>query len=472
MPLTTPRFTTPRALRPFVSPQYRLLAGGLALSLFGTGVWLVAVVFQLLALGGGPSDLSFVAAGGSIGLVAAVLVGGVVADRVPQKRILVALEIVKSLGVAAVAFLALTGLVEFWHLAVLSLLLGAADGFFYPAYSAWLPALLPADELLAANGIEGVLRPAVMQAAGPAAAAAAIGAASPGAALVVVAVSQAIAAGILLCMRTTPVRRDGDAEPVHPLRALWRDLAAGVRYMLLTRWLLVTLVYACALILVIMGPIEVLLPFAVRDQTGGGEGAFALAIAAFGVGGAAGSLAVSSMRLPRRYLTLMILAWGVGCAPLAVIGLTQQLWVMVIALLVCGALFSGAGVLWGTLLQRRVPPAMLGRVSSLDFFVSLALMPVSMAIAGPIGEAIGLTAAFLIAGLVPPVLAALALLLGRLGSDELAHPLDALDPDGGDAEAPEHGAATRHAPSGAPVTGPGVSARRQPPVDERNPPSA
>ena len=171
------------------------------------------------------------------------------------------------------------------------------------------------------------------------------------------------------------------------------------------------------LVLVIMGPIEVLLPFAVKDQTGGGAGAFAVALAAFGIGGAVGSLAVASIRLPRRYLTLMILAWGVGCLPLAVIGFTDQLWVMVVALFVCGLLFSGAQVLWGTLLQRRVPPAMLGRVSSLDFFVSLALMPVSMAIAGPVGEAIGIAPAFLFAGLVPTVLAVgtLAIATARRG---------------------------------------------------------
>ena len=58
---------------------------------------------------------------------------------------------------------------------------------------------------------------------------------------------------------------------------------------------------------------------------------------------------------------------------------------MVVALFVVGFAFSAGQVLWGTLLQRRVPTAMLGRVSSLDFFVSLALMPVSMALAGPVG---------------------------------------------------------------------------------------
>lgn len=447
------RSPLPRALRPFATSQYRLLAGALSLSLFGTGVWIVAVVFQVFALEGTPVDLSIVATGGSVGLVLAVLVGGVVADRVPQRRILATLEAVKAVAMAAIAALSLTGTIELWHLAVLSFLLGVADGFFYPAYSAWLPALLPADDLLAANGIEGVLRPAVMQAAGPAAAAGAISLLSPGLAFAIVAASQALATVVLLAMRQTAVRRDTDedAPAQHPLRALWGDLREGVRYLLVTRWLLATLLYSCLLVLVIMGPIEVLLPFAVRDQAGGGEGAFALALAAFGVGGAIGSLAVASLRLPRRYLTIMIAAWGLGCLPLAVIAITDQLWLMVIGLFVCGLVFSGATVIWGTLLQRRVPPAMLGRVSSLDFFVSLALMPVSMAIAGPVGELIGIPVAFLIAGIVPVVLAALTLLIARLGSDEIAHPLDP-EPPG------EEGAAA--------VTGPGAGAGLQPPADE------
>ncbi len=454
------RTALPRALRPFATGQYRLLAGALSLSLFGTGVWLVAVVFQVFALDGTPVDLSFVATGGSLGLVLAVLVGGVVADRVPQRRILATIETAKALAMAAIAVLSLTGLIELWHLALLSFVLGAADGFFYPAYSAWLPALLPADDLLAANGIEGVLRPAVMQAAGPAAAAGAISLLSPGLAFTIVAGSQALAAGILLAMRQTAVRRDvdEDAPAQHPLRAMWGDLRDGVRYMLVTRWLLATLLYSCILVLVIMGPIEVLLPFAVRDQAGGGEGAFALALAAFGVGGAIGSLAVASLPLPKRYLTIMIAAWGLGCLPLAVVGVTDQLWLMIIALFVCGLVFSGATVIWGTLLQRRVPPAMLGRVSSLDFFVSLALMPVSMAIAGPVGELIGIPVAFIAAGMIPVVLAAITLLTARLGADELAHPLD--PQPSADDDLP------------AEVTGVGVSLGLQPPVDEALPGTA
>lgn len=446
----------PRALKPLQTGQYRLLAVALVLSLFGTGVWIVAVVWQVIELDGTPVDLSIVATAGSIGLVVAVLLGGVAADRIPQKRILTIVETIKAASAVTIAVLALTGTIEVWHLALISLLLGIADGFFYPAYSAWLPSLLPADQLLAANGIEGVLRPTLMQAAGPAAASAAIALLSPGLGFAIVGVTQAIAAVLLGCMRLTPVRRDADAEPTHPLKAVWVDVRDGVRYMVATRWLLATLLYSALLVLVIMGPIEVLLPFAVRDQTGGGAGAFALALAAFGIGGALGSIVVASLRLPRRYLTLMILAWGLGCAPLVVIGLTDQLWIMVIALFVCGVLFSGATVVWGTLLQRRVPPAMLGRVSSLDFFVSLVFMPISMAIAGPVGELIGIPVAFLAAGIVPVVLAVLTLLIARLGPDELAHPL----------ESPTVVTSTATGPI---VTGPGAASGLQRPADEEHP---
>jgi MFS family permease len=110
--------------------------------------------------------------------------------------------------------------------------------------------------------------------------------------------------------------------------------------------------------------------------------------------------------------------------------LASSLWVVCVALFAVGAAFSGGLVIWGTLLQRRVPDGLRGRVSSLDFFVSLALMPVSMAVAGPAGAAFGLEVVFLVAGLAPVFLAAAAILIPRLDRDELAHPLDHPDAAG------------------------------------------
>jgi MFS family permease len=115
----------------------------------------------------------------------------------------------------------------------------------------------------------------------------------------------------------------------------------------------------------------------------------------------------------------------VGCLPLALIGFASQVWVIAAAVFVVGVCFSAPMVIWGTLLQRRVPPHMLGRVASLDFFVSLVFMPVSMAVAGPISSVIGPGTTFVLAGLLPTVFAVAAIALARMRRDELAHPLDA-----------------------------------------------
>ncbi|TQM35226.1 MFS transporter [Pseudonocardia cypriaca] len=413
----------PRPLRPFRHREYRLLATSMAASLFASGLWLVAGVYQVIALGGGPSELSVVATATAVGLLVSALGGGVAADRLPKRALLLGVEAARVVAATAAGVLAVTGLLQLWHLAVISFALGAAEAFFFPAYSAILPTLLPPDELLAANGVEGTLRPVAQQALGPALAGVLVGAFAPGAALLLAGGIYALAAVTLVAMRRVAV------PPPAERTSVLGDLGEGFRYLFRTGWLFATLAFATLYVLVLLGPIEVLLPFAVREQTGGGASSFALVLGAFGLGGAIGSLLVSSFRLPRRYLTVMNLLWGAGAAPLALIGVTDQLWVMAAATFVVGFTGAAAMVIWGTLLQRRVPPHLLGRVSSLDFFVSLALMPVSMALAGPVGEQLGVPMTFVLAGLVPVFLAVAAILGWRLPADEIAHPLDApVDP--------------------------------------------
>jgi MFS family permease len=411
----------PRALRPFRYREYRLLAMSGSASLLADGLWLVALVWQVIGMGGSPSDLSLVSAATSLGLVVAVLMGGVAADRFPKRAVLVCVEVVRIAVPVLTGVLALAGVLQLWPLAALAFAVGAAGGFYYPTWSAVVPALLPADELLAANGIEGMLRPLAQQAAGPALAGLLVAAFSPQVALLGAGVVYAVALLPLLAMR--PVARSqpsgGDGDP-----SVRRQLAEGFAYLFRTGWLFATLVFATLYVLVVMGPIEVLLPFAIRDRVGAGPAALSLVLAAYGVGSAAGALLVASARLPRRYLTVMLLCWGLGALPLAAFGLSTLLWVMVVASFVVGITDAAAMVIWGTLLQRRVPAHLLGRVSSLDFFVSLALMPVSMALAGPVGEHVGIPLTFVAAAVVPSVLAVVALLAWRLPRDELAHPLD------------------------------------------------
>jgi MFS family permease len=407
----------PRALRPFRHRDYRFLVASMGVSLFASGMWLVALVWQVIEIGGGPSELGLVATASSLGLLISVLLGGVAADRLPRRALLIVVELVRVVTALVVGALAVTGLLQLWQLAVIAFLIGAAEAFFFPAYTALLPTLLPPDELLAANGVEGTLRPVAQQAAGPALAGVLVGLYAPHLAILVAGGLYGLALLALLAMRTLPVPAAGGGSVLG-------ELGEGFRYLFRTGWLFATLAFASLYVLVLIGPIEVLMPFAVRDQTGSGAGGYAFVLAAFGTGGAIGSLVVSSLRMPRRYLTWMILLWGAGAAPLALIGITDRLWVMAAASFVVGFTGQAAIVIWGTLLQRRVPPHLLGRVSSLDFFVSLALMPVSMAVAGPVGEWIGVPTTFVLAGTIPVFLAVAAIVGWRLPADELAHPLE------------------------------------------------
>ena len=428
---------TLQALRPFAHREYRVLIAALAISIFGSGMWAVAMVYQVIHLGGGPLELSLVAAAGSVGLVAFVLAGGIAADRGPQRLLIIAVEGANLAVIAAISGLAMTGWLQLWHLAAGSFVLGVGAAFFFPAYSAILPRILPAQDLLAANGMEGTMRPILQQAAGPAVAGILVAALSPSHAVTGVAGCHLLAFIILNFLGrhalAAPVNgaEESGSHPTsssthkRPAKTSFRhDLREGVSYTIRTPWLLWTLLWACVSVLFLIGPIEVLMPFVVRDQLGGDSRMFGFLLAVMGVGGAIGSLVTASLKLPRRYLTVMMVCWGAGSLPLAAVGILDSFWTVAAAMFIFGATGSVGMVIWGTLLQRRVPRHLLGRVSSLDFFVSLALMPVSMALAGPAAEVFPIWAIFLFAGGVCPVLAVIAMIAARMPQDELDHPLD------------------------------------------------
>lgn len=413
-----------------------MLIGALAISIFGSGMWAVAMVYQVIHIGGGPLELSLVAAAGSMGLVAFVLAGGIAADRVPQRLLIIAVEGTNLAVIATVSGLAMAGWLQLWHLVAGAFVLGVGAAFFFPAYSAILPRILPPEDLLAANGMEGTLRPTLQQAAGPAVAGVVVAALSPSHAVTGVAVCHLLAFIVLNFLGQHALEAPGSVAAEDGGRtSFFTDLREGVSYTVRTPWLLWTLLWACISVLFLIGPIEVLLPFVTRDQLGGDSRMFGFLLAVMGVGSAVASLVTASVRLPRRYLTIMMVCWGAGTLPLAAVGIMDSFWLLALALFVFGATGSVGMVIWGTLLQRRVPPHLLGRVSSLDFFVSLALMPVSMALAGPAAAVLPIWLIFLVAGGVCPVMAVVALLVARMSADEIAHPLDRQDtvPSGAEA---------------------------------------
>lgn len=421
--MTEKKLNLKRSIQPLATRDYRLLFAAVGIEVFGTGVWTIVMVFQVIALNDSPLALSAVATGMSLGLFAFSIFGGVVADRFSKRCIIITVQGCTAGMMSTVAVLSLTGTIELWHVAIASFAMGAGSAFFYPAYSSYLPQVLPPEQLLAANGLEGALRPTLGQGLGPALGGIVVGMFFPAIGAVIVAVSYTVAFIITLFLS----HREGLTNSAAPegRTSLWGDLRAGVSYVVGTRWLLWTLIFGSSLALIIQGPIEVLLPFLTRARFDDAEATFGFLLAAYGIGGAAGSLAVSSLRLPRRYLTFMIACWGGGTVPLVAIGIADDLIVMLAALFIVGAATGAGVVIWGTLLQRLVPLDMIGRVASLDFFVSIAFMPVSIAIAGPLSLLLPVPVIFVVAGVIPPLLALIALTAGRMGQAETERPLDA-----------------------------------------------
>ena len=424
MTTAAPISSLPRALRPFALRQYRWLAGGLALALFGDGVWLIAIVWQVIDLDGGPGKVSTVSAVAAIAMVASTLLGGVLADRVPQRSIIVGLETAKLVIFGAVGFASLAGALTFPMLVVAAFFAGITTGMYYPAYSALLPRIVHANQLLAANGIEGIMRPVLFQALGPMLAGAIIGWSSPGVAVIIGAVASALSGLCYIAMGRVAPDDDADSAEAAERPNVVRDLGEGFAYMWRTPWLWSSLVFFSLLLLLIMGPIEVLVPFALRERVGGGASAHSLVLAAFGVGAAISAFVFASFPMPRRYLTIQFVLWTISAIPLVIMGFANHTAWFVLSAFLVGAMLDGPMVLWGTMLQRRTPKHLLGRISALDFFVSAALMPASMALAAPVNHLIGFQWTFLLAGLLPIPFAFIFYFSAKLWRDEIENPLD------------------------------------------------
>lgn len=411
-------------MRPLAHRDFRILFGAVVLSISAAGMWAVVMVYAVIRIDEDPVQLSVVAAANAIGLLACAIPGGIAADRLPRRLILRAVETANVLAVGSVVVVGQFGTLTIAHLTIVSLVLGAGAGFFFPSYSAILPRILPAEHLLPANGLEGAVRPALQHAAGPAMAGLLLAALIPSQAAGAVLFAHAAALVLLLFLRPEPAAEAADAAEGVSSQSIRHDLVEAVLFTVRTPWLLWTLLFATIWVLVTMGPEEVLLPFVTRERFGPDPRLFGFLLACFGAGGVVGSVVVSSLRMPRRYLSAMTLVWGLSTLPFVVIGLTHEYWLMAVSGFACGFGFSYGNVIWGTLLQRRVPRHMLGRISSLDFFVSLALMPISMALAGPLSTVVEIPVIFVVAGLVPFVLSLLVLWIARMPRDEIAHPLE------------------------------------------------
>jgi DHA3 family tetracycline resistance protein-like MFS transporter len=406
-----------KLLRPLRERDFALLWTGMTVSLFGDGIYLVAVAWQVYDLDNDPVALSLVGLSWTAGMVAFLLTGGVVSDRVERRRVLIGADVVRAAVLALIGVLSVSGALEVWHLACLALLYGAGEAFFGPAFGALVPDIVATEHLVEANSLDQLVRQACGRLLGPAVGGFVVAAIGAGSAFLVDAGTFAFSA---VCIGALRVRSQPASQGE---RALLRELREGMSFVRGQAWLWSTVLSAALSLLFFLGPLQVLLPFVVRNELDAGAGAYGAVMAAAGAGSVVASLVLSQRGLPRRYLTLMYVAWGIGTLPIAGYALGGAIWQFMVFALVYGACETGGMVVWGTLMQTRVPPGLRGRVHSLDWFVSIGLTPVSFALTGPVSKGIGVDATLVVAGIAPAVATFALFFLARLRADEDRHPL-------------------------------------------------
>jgi MFS family permease len=381
------------ALRPLRHRDFALMWAGFATSLMGDGVYLVAIAWQAYELSNTPAALSIVGVAWTLPTVVVLLAGGVVSDR---RRVMLTGDLIRGAAVAIVAALSLADALHLWQLVVLVAFYGVGDALFLPASVAIVPALVPADELVQANALEHLARPLMLRFAGPAIGGAIVGFGGAGAGFAFNAATFAVSALCLAAMRPPPVPEVARGT----LREATREIREGLSYVRSQPWLWATLASAALALLAFYGPLEVLLPYRIKNGLDLGAGTFGAVLAAGGLAQIAVAVSIGQRGLPRRRMTAMYLSWSAATLAVAGYGLATERW----QLMAIGAFWGGlngiGNIVWGTLMQTLVPGRLLGRVSSVDWLVSIGLIPVSFAIVGPLGEAFGTQAVLLGAGVI------------------------------------------------------------------------
>jgi Major Facilitator Superfamily len=366
-------------LGPLQERQFRLFFIGQSTSLLGDGMVGVALAFAVLDLTGSVADLGYVLAARVVPMVGFLLVGGVFADRLSRRAVMIGADVTRLLTQGLIAILLLTGTAQVWHLIVLVAVGGAATAFFNPALTGLTPTLVSDDHLQQANVLRGIAQGAG-GIAGPVLSGALVATLGAGWALAADAATFGVSAFFLAQLKLPPHERLPARPFVHELLEGWNEVRART-------WLWMGLLVA-GVANMAAAPFFVLGPAIAKDSLGG-PGAWALIVAAFSVGSFAGGLVAFRFRPRRPFLAAFLLYIPFG-VPNALMALQPP--TLVIAAGVC---LSGAGLMlgnaiWETTLQQKIPRHALSRVTAYDWFASLALAPVGNAIVGPIALAVGM----------------------------------------------------------------------------------
>jgi len=389
--------------------EFRLFFTGQLVSLLGDAVTPFALAWAVLDLTGSARDLGFVLAAKIAPLVVFLLVGGVFADRLPRRGVMVSADVARMAVQAATAALLLSHTARIWELIVLQAVAGTGTAFFNPASTGLTPMTVSAGRLQEANALRGMSM-ASMQFAGPALAGLLIVTVGPGYALAIDAASFGVSAYYLARLH---LPRHASLPP----QSFGRDLLDGWREFTARTWVWLVVV---SVSLANMTDSAWMVLAAVWIKNGhGGAGAWTVILVVSAIGALAAGATALRLR-PRRPLLLAAIVVAPNASPIIVLALKLPWQILVVTALVTGFGNMLFNTLWETTLQQNIPPASLSRVSAYDWFGSLLCDPLGLALAGVVAAGIGMSRTLWIAAAIN--LAAVAAMLAAPSVRHLQRP--------------------------------------------------
>jgi MFS family permease len=405
-------------LRPLRLHDFRMLWIGATVSLIGDGIYVVAMALQVLQLENRAGTLAKVGIAWALPQVFLVLASGALSDRLDRRHLMISGDLIRLAAITTIGTLSILDVLTVPILIALVVVFGVGQALFNPAFSSIIPSIVPEELLVEANALGQFVRPACILVIGPLVGGLLVGTVGPGWAFVVDGATFAWSALLILRMR---IRKESVQETT--AAAVWADMKEGLRYVLHTRWLAVGMFGATLSLLVVWGPWEALVPFVVRNDLVSDPGQAGLALGfVIGAGGIGAVVAAALMgqrgRLPHKPLLVLYLAWALGMFATAGFGVVTAVWQAMIVSFIAEGAIGVLVVIWFTLLQRLVPGELLGRVTALDWMITIAGVPLSFAIVGPLADSIGADATLIWAGVLGGLITvALLLIPGARGPE-------------------------------------------------------
>jgi hypothetical protein len=367
-----------RKLGPFAERNFRVFYVGYTTSLLGSAMSAIALTFAVLGAGGSPADLGFVFAANVVPQVLVMIGGGVLADRVGRRVVMLSTDSIRFVVQATMTAALIVGRPPIWLFVLLAAMLGTGQGFFNPALGGLRAEIAAPDKLPDANALLSVAQSATMV-LGPALAGILIAVSSPAVVIALDAASFGVSV-LSLALLSVPPARPAVQSP-------WRDLADGWAVFRAQTWLWLTTVQFTLFNLFTWAPYLLLGPIMARDYLGGAR-AWGIVVTAYAGGSVLTGLALVGRR-PRRLLTIAMLGTFGYPLPCLMLGLREPLYLVAAAALAGGAGSAVFNTYSSTTMQQRVAPEMLGRTTAFTLTGAYALGSMGFAIIGPIAALTG-----------------------------------------------------------------------------------